>query len=101
MPLPATPSLEDSSDDGSLGNLQIGVQQGAYCVGSSWSLMVVLMALGTMTLAPMLATSTIVVTEKLWSSGENLARLVGIASLVLAVATIAVPDQMLGFRPTM
>lgn len=63
--------------------------------------MVVLLALGAMSIVPMLAVSAVVVTEKLWSRGQTFSRLVGIAALALAVATIWLPDLAPGFRPSM
>jgi len=63
--------------------------------------MVVLLALGAMSLVPMVALAAVVLTEKLWSKGETFSRLVGLASLALAAATIWVPDLAPGFRPLM
>ena len=63
--------------------------------------MVVLLALGAMSLVPMVVLAAVVLTEKLWSKGEIFSRLVGVAALGLAVATIWVPDLAAGFRPSM
>jgi predicted metal-binding membrane protein len=63
--------------------------------------MVVLLALGAMSLGPMVILAAIVLVQKLWSRGENFSRLVGVASLALAVATIWIPDLAPGFRPSM
>jgi hypothetical protein len=49
----------------------------------------------------MLILAAVVITEKLWSEGETFARLVGVASLVLAVATIWLPGLAPGFLPGM
>jgi len=54
-----------------------------------------------MSVVPMLVLAAVVMTEKLWSKGENFSPLVGIASLALAVATIWIPDLAPGFRPSM
>ena len=90
-----------SSYQGSLRDFRVGAHHGAYCLGCCWSLMVVLLALGAMSVVPMLVLAALVMTEKLWSKGENFSRLVGIASLALAVATIWIPDLAPGFRPSM
>ena len=63
--------------------------------------MVVLLALGAMSVVPMLILAAVVITEKLWSKGEDFSRLVGVVSLALAVATIWVPGLAPGFRPSM
>jgi predicted metal-binding membrane protein len=90
-----------SSFRGTLRDFRVGAHHGAYCLGCCWSLMVVLLALGAMSVVPMLALAAVVLTEKLWSRGEDFSRLVGIASLALAVATIWLPDLAPGFRPSM
>ena len=93
--------LKYSSYAGSLRDVRVGVHHGAYCLGCCWALMVVLLALGAMSVVPMLILAAVVITEKLWSRGEAFSRLVGIASLVLAVAAIWIPDLAPGFRPLM
>ena len=90
-----------SSYRGSLKDLRVGLHHGAYCLACCWSLMVVLLALGAMSLVPMVILAAVVLTEKLWSKGESFSRLVGVACLALAVAAIWVPDLAPGFRPTM
>ncbi len=93
--------LKYSSYRGGLRDLRVGLHHGAYCLGCCWSLMVVLLALGAMSLVPMVILAAIVLVEKLWSRGEDFSRLVGVASLALAVATIWIPDLAPGFRATM
>jgi predicted metal-binding membrane protein len=90
-----------SSYRGALRDFRVGLHHGGYCLGCCWSLMVVLLALGAMSLGPMVILAAIVLVEKLWSRGENFSRLVGVASLALAVATIWIPDLAPGFRPSM
>ncbi len=90
-----------SSYQGPLRDLRVGVHHGAYCLGCCWGLMVVLLALGAMSVVPMLILATVVITEKLWSRGEAFSRLVGVASLGLAVATIWIPELAPGFMTGM
>lgn len=90
-----------SSYQGPLRDLRVGIHHGAYCLGCCWGLMVVLLALGAMSVVPMVAVATVVLAEKVWSGGEAFSRLVGFACLVLAVATIWYPGLAPGFRPTM
>ena len=93
--------LKYSSYRGALRDFRVGAHHGAYCLGCCWSLMVVLLALGAMSVVPMVILAAVVLTEKLWSKGEDFSRLVGVASLALAVATIWFPDLAAGFRPSM
>ena len=80
-------------------DLRVGAHHGAYCLGCCWALMLVLLALGAMSLVPMLILAVVVLTEKLWSRGEAFAHVVGVACLVLAVATIGLPGLAPGFAP--
>jgi predicted metal-binding membrane protein len=82
-------------------DLRVGLHHGAYCLGCCWGLMVVLLALGAMSIVPMLVLAVVVVVEKLWSRGEVFSRIVGIASLALAVATLWFPALTAGFSPPM
>jgi predicted metal-binding membrane protein len=88
-----------SSYQGPLRDLRVGAHHGAYCLGCCWALMLVLLALGAMSLVPMLILAVVVLTEKLWSRGEAFAHVVGVACLVLAVATIGFPGLAPGFAP--
>ncbi len=89
-----------SSYQGVLRDLRVGVHHGAYCLACCWALMVVLLALGAMSVVPMLILAAVVLTEKLWSRGEAFARLVGVACLGLAIATIRIPELAPGFMPS-
>jgi predicted metal-binding membrane protein len=93
--------LKYSSYQGSLRDLRVGLHHGAFCLGCCWALMVVLLALGAMSVVPMLILAGVVLTEKLWSRGEAFSRLVGVACLGLAVATIWLPGLAPGFMPAM
>lgn len=90
--------LKYSSYQGSLRDFRVGLHHGAYCLGCCWSLMVVLLALGAMSIVPMVILAAIVMIEKLSIRGETFSRLVGVASLALAVATIWIPGLAPGFR---
>ena len=93
--------LKYSSYQGSLRDFRVGAHHGAYCLGCCWALMIVLLALGAMSVVPLLILATVVLTEKLWTRGEAFSRLVGAASLGLAVATIWIPELAPGFMPSM
>jgi predicted metal-binding membrane protein len=66
-------------------DLRVGLHHGAYCVGCCWGLMVLLVPMGVMNVAAMAALAGLIFLEKLWSRGPALARLTGVAFLVLAV----------------
>ncbi len=86
---------------GSLRDFRVGLHHGAYCLGCCWALMVVLLALGAMSVVPMLILALVVITEKLWSRGETFSRVVGVVALVMAVATIWFPALATGFQAAM
>jgi predicted metal-binding membrane protein len=91
--------LHYSSYQGPLRDLRVGIHHGAHCLACCWGLMVVLLALGAMSVVPMVVLAAVVLTEKVWSRGEAFSRLVGVGCLVLAVATIRYPTLAPGFQP--
>ena len=90
-----------SSYHGALRDLRVGAHHGAYCLACCWGLMIVLLALGAMSVIPMLILATVVITEKLWTRREAFSRVVGVACLALAVATIWTPGLAPGFIASM
>ncbi|MFJ8623930.1 DUF2182 domain-containing protein [Kitasatospora sp. NPDC093550] len=66
-------------------DLRVGLHHGAYCLGCCWALMVVLIPLGVMNIAAMAGLAALIFLEKLWYRGPRLARVAGVAFLVLAV----------------
>jgi len=66
-------------------DLRVGAHHGGYCVGCCWALMVVLVPLGVMNVAAMAGIAVVIFLEKLWRRGPQLARVAGVAFLVLAV----------------
>jgi predicted metal-binding membrane protein len=72
-------------------DLRVGIHHGAYCLGCCWSLMVILIAVGVMNIAAMLALAALILAEKMWPRGELIARIAGVAALGLAIATIWLP----------
>ena len=72
-------------------DLRAGAHHGAFCLGCCWSLMLLLAAFGVMNLWAMVVLAAVITAEKLAPLGRLVARAVGTASLVLAVAVIWVP----------
>jgi predicted metal-binding membrane protein len=66
-------------------DLRVGLHHGGYCLGCCWALMVVLVPLGVMNVAAMAGIAVVIFLEKLWRRGPSLARVAGVAFLVLAV----------------
>jgi predicted metal-binding membrane protein len=85
---------------GALRDVRAGAHHGAYCLGCCWSLMALFVVVGVMNLAAMVVLAAVVLAEKLWSRGELLARIVGVAALTLAVAVIWVPELAPGLHGT-
>ncbi|MFE1949451.1 MULTISPECIES: DUF2182 domain-containing protein [Streptomyces] len=82
---PMTQLMRYASYRPRLRDLRVGLHHGAYCLGCCWALMVVLIPLGVMNIAAMAAVAALIFLEKLWSRGPQLARVSGVAFLVLAV----------------
>ena len=70
---------------GSSGAFRMGVEQGVYCVGCCWALMLLLFAGGVMNLAVILALTVFVAFEKLAPVGAGAARVSGVVLIALAV----------------
>jgi predicted metal-binding membrane protein len=62
---------------GRLRDVRVGAYHGGYCVGCCWSLMLVLVAVGVMNMAWMVALTAVVFVEKIWRSGEAFGYAVG------------------------
>ncbi|MBT2459363.1 DUF2182 domain-containing protein [Streptomyces sp. ISL-86] len=66
-------------------DLRVGLHHGGYCLGCCWALMVVLIPLGVMNIAAMAGLAALIFLEKLSYRGPQLAHVMGVAFLVLAV----------------
>ncbi|MER7536976.1 DUF2182 domain-containing protein [Streptomyces sp. NPDC097704] len=84
-----------------LRDLRVGLHHGAYCVGCCWALMVVLIPLGVMNIAAMAGLAALIFLEKLWYRGPQLARLSGVAFLVLAVLALFQDWMLPGLQGSM
>jgi predicted metal-binding membrane protein len=76
------------------GALRAGVIHGLYCVGCCWALMAVLVALGTMNIAWMLALAALIFVEKNARRGEAIARIAALGFTAVAVMLIAAPATL-------
>jgi predicted metal-binding membrane protein len=69
---------------GNAGAARMGFVHGSYCVGCCWVLMALLFVVGVMNLVWVAAIAVLVLLEKLVPHGEQVARIAGVALLLLA-----------------
>jgi predicted metal-binding membrane protein len=82
--------------EGGGGALRMGLDQGAYCVGSSWALMAALFALGVMSITWMIVIAALIVLEKLLPWREIAERVTVVVLLALAIGVAFFPGQVPG-----
>ena len=82
--------------EGSAGALRMGLDQGAYCVGSSWALMAALFALGVMSITWMVVIAALIVLEKVLPWRERAEAVTVVVLLALAVGVAFFPGQVPG-----
>jgi predicted metal-binding membrane protein len=64
--------------------LLLGIEHGLWCAGCCWGLMLILVAVGSMSLAWAAGIAAVVLVEKVAPSGDRLARLGGVVLVLLA-----------------
>jgi predicted metal-binding membrane protein len=84
--------------DGSRGALAMGARHGAYCVGCCWMLMLVLLALGVMSVTWMAVVAVAIAVEKLAPAGwvRRASGALTVALTVLALVAVAKPSWLPG-----
>jgi predicted metal-binding membrane protein len=82
--------------NGWLGAIRMGAEHGAYCVGCCWGLMVVLFALGVMSLTWMAVVAALIFAQKLLPRGEYLTRAFAVAFVGVGIWIAAAPDSVPG-----
>jgi predicted metal-binding membrane protein len=82
--------------EGAAGALRMGLDQGAYCVGSSWALMAALFALGVMSITWMVVIAALIVLEKVLPWRERAEAVTVAVLLVLAAGVAFFPGQLPG-----
>jgi predicted metal-binding membrane protein len=86
---------------GRFGAVRMGVQHGGYCVGCCTGLMLVLFALGVMSLVWMAVVAVAILVEKTLPGGESFARLLALVLIALGVWVAASPASVPGLtQPT-
>lgn len=82
--------------EGAAGALRMGLDQGAYCVGSSWALMAALFALGVMSITWMVVIAALIVLEKVLPWRERAEAVTVVVLLVLAAGVAFFPGELPG-----
>jgi predicted metal-binding membrane protein len=80
--------------EGAAGALRMGIDHGAYCVGCCWGLMLVMFAMGLMSLAWMGLLTAVIFVEKLTPSGPLLGKGVGAILIALGTAILLDPSVL-------
>jgi len=84
--------------EGWRGGLEMGGAHALYCLGCCWALMVVLVVAGAMGLPWVLLIAAVVAAEKLLPRGEWVARVTGVALVLLGVAVAVRPGLAVALR---
>jgi predicted metal-binding membrane protein len=84
---------------GRVGAIRMGLEHGAYCVGCCWGLMVILFALGVMSLLWMAAVAVVIFVQKVLPGGQRLAVPFAVAFAALGLWVAAAPERVPGLTP--
>jgi predicted metal-binding membrane protein len=84
--------------DGNRGALEMGVTQGAYCVGCCWGLMVILFSLGVMSVVWMAAVAGVIFAEKVLPFGYHLVKPLAVVFVSVGCLLAIAPDAIPGLR---
>jgi predicted metal-binding membrane protein len=82
--------------EGWLGALRMGAEHGSYCVGCCWGLMVVLFALGVMSLTWMAVVAALIFAQKVLPRGELLTRVFAIVFVAVGIWVASAPGSVPG-----
>jgi predicted metal-binding membrane protein len=85
---------------GRVGGLRMGVEHGTYCVGCCWGLMVILFALGVMSLLWMAVVAAAIFAQKVLPGMHRLSLPIAVAFVAFGVFVAAAPNRVPGLtRP--
>src|SRR5438067_1598686 len=85
------PGTDLGGGHGVRGALRMGTEHGAYCVGCCWGLMVILFALGVMSLSWMAAVAALIFAQKVLPESQSLTRLFAVAFVAVRIWVAAAP----------
>ena len=81
---------------GRLGAIRMGAEHGAYCVGCCWGLMIVLFALGVMSLTWMAVVAALIFAQKLLPYGQHLTKVFAVAFVAVGIWIASAPGSVPG-----
>jgi predicted metal-binding membrane protein len=82
--------------EGRLGAVRMGVEHGGYCVGCCWGLMIVLFALGVMSLLWMVIVASLIFAQKVLPGGARLTRVFAVGFIVAGIWVASAPGSVPG-----
>ncbi len=82
--------------EGRSGALKMGLSHGAYCVGCCWGLMLILFAVGVMSLFWMVVVAAIIFAEKVTPFGARLSRALAVAFVLFGIWVAFAPASVPG-----
>src|SRR5207244_11586316 len=80
--------------EGRAGALRMGAGHGAYCVGCCWGLMLVLFALGVMSLFWMVLVAALIFVQKILPVGMRISRVFAVGFVALGIWVAASPASV-------
>ena len=80
--------------EGRSGAVRMGLDHGLYCMGCCWMLFVILIPLGVMNIAAMVAVATVVFAEKVLPRARVVTTVAAVALIVIGVAVVARPSLL-------
>ena len=83
---------------GIVGAVRMGVEHGGYCVGCCWGLMLLLFALGVMSLFWMAVVATLIFAQKVLPFGLRTTRVFAVAFLALGLWVAVWPASVPGLK---
>ena len=78
------------------GAARMGLKHGAFCIGCCWGLMLVLFALGVMSIVWMLVVAGLIFAEKVLPFGERISRVFAVAFVLAGIWVAAAPSSVPG-----
>ncbi len=85
---------------GAGGAVRMGIEHGAWCIGCCWALMVLLFAVGVMSITWMVLVAAIVFAEKVLPIGEQVAKVIAVVLIALGIWVAVAPGSVPGLtRP--
>jgi predicted metal-binding membrane protein len=80
--------------DGRRGAVRMGLRHGLFCLGCCWVLFLVLLPLGVMNVAAMVAVAALVLAEKVLPAGERVAVATAVALVGYGLLALAMPAAL-------